>query len=33
MLELSQKKADGTYSKMLQQLAKIDILILDEWGL
>ncbi len=33
MLELSQAKADGTYSKMLQQLAKIDILILDDWGL
>ena len=29
----SQAKADGSYSKMLQQLAKIDILILDDWGL
>ena len=33
MLELSQAKADGTYSKMLQPLAKIDILIPDDWGL
>lgn len=24
---------DGTYSKLLQQLAKVDLLILDDWGL
>jgi len=33
MLELTQAKADGTYSKALQQLARIDMLILDDWGL
>jgi DNA replication protein DnaC len=33
MLELIQAKADGTYSKALQQLARIDILIMDDWGL
>ena len=33
MLELTQAKADGTYSKALQQLAKLDMLILDDWGL
>lgn len=33
MLELTQAKADGTYSKTLQQLARLDMLILDDWGL
>ena len=33
MLELSQAKADGSYSKALQSLAKLDLLILDDWGL
>lgn len=33
MLELAQAKADGSYSKHLQQLAKLDVLILDDWGL
>ena len=33
MLELAQTKADGTYRKTLQQLARLDILILDDWGL
>lgn len=33
MLELTQAKADGTYSKVLQQLAKLDVLIMDDWGL
>jgi DNA replication protein DnaC len=26
-------KADGTYSQWLMQLAKVDVLILDDWGL
>lgn len=33
MLALSQTKADGTYSKFLAALAKVDLLILDDWGL
>ena len=33
LLELTQAKADGTYRKLLQQLAKLDLLILDDWGL
>lgn len=33
MLLLTQAKADGTYIKALQTLAKIDLLILDDWGL
>lgn len=33
LLELAQSKADGTYNKALQALAKIDLLILDDWGL
>lgn len=33
MLALTQAKADGTYTKMLQQLARFDMLILDDWGL
>jgi DNA replication protein DnaC len=31
--ELKAAKADGTYSKWLAQTAKINILILDDWGL
>jgi DNA replication protein DnaC len=33
MLELTQAKADGSYSKSLASLAKLDCLILDDWGL
>lgn len=33
MLELTQAKADGSYTKALQQLAKLELLILDDWGL
>jgi DNA replication protein DnaC len=33
MIALTQAKADGTYTKALNQLAKIDMLILDDWGL
>lgn len=33
LLELTQAKADGTYQKMLNQLAKVRLLILDDWGL
>ena len=31
--ELLIAKANGTYQKWLNQLAKIDVLILDDWGL
>lgn len=33
MMALTQAKADGSYGKLLAQLAKIDLLILDDWGL
>jgi DNA replication protein DnaC len=33
LLELSQAKADGSYAKLLGQLAKIELLIVDDWGL
>lgn len=33
LLELTQTKADGTYHKKLQQLSKIQCLIIDDWGL
>lgn len=33
LLELTQSKADGTYLKFLKSLAKLDVLILDDWGL
>lgn len=33
LLELTQAKADGTYPRLLQQLARIRLLILDDWGL
>jgi DNA replication protein DnaC len=31
--EIHIARADGSYSKVLLQLAKIDVLILDDWGL
>ena len=31
--ELVRARADGSYGKLLQQLAKTDLLILDDWGL
>lgn len=33
LLALTQSKADGTYHKLLAQLAKVRLLILDDWGL
>ncbi|WP_252738082.1 IS21-like element helper ATPase IstB [Marinobacter salexigens] len=33
LLELTQTKADGTYQKTLNQLVKVKLLILDDWGL
>lgn len=33
MLALTQAKADGSYHKLLGQLAKIQLLIIDDWGL
>ena len=33
LLELTQAKADGSYQKLLTQLAKTQLLILDDWGL
>lgn len=33
MLELTQAKADGSYHKSLQRLSKIQLLIIDDWGL
>lgn len=33
MIALTQSKADGSYPKVLQALAKLDLLILDDWGL
>jgi DNA replication protein DnaC len=32
-MELAQSKADGTYSRKLKSLAKLDMLVLDDWGL
>jgi len=32
-LELTQAKADGTYHKLLKQLAKVRLMIIDDWGL
>ena len=31
--ELAIAKGDGTYAKLLVRLAKVDVLILDDWGL
>lgn len=33
LLELTQAKADGTYYKKLKQLAKVQMMIIDDWGL
>ncbi|MBL3591737.1 MAG: IS21-like element helper ATPase IstB [gamma proteobacterium endosymbiont of Lamellibrachia anaximandri] len=33
LLELTQAKADGTYHKQLKQLTKIQLLVIDDWGL
>lgn len=33
LLELTQAKADGTYQTALKRLAKLPLLILDDWGL
>ena len=33
LLALTQAKTDGNYSKALQSVAKLDLLILDDWGL
>jgi DNA replication protein DnaC len=33
LLELTQSKADGSYSKALQALSKLDLMVLDDWGL
>jgi DNA replication protein DnaC len=33
LLELTQAKADGSYHKQLKQLAKVRLLIIDDWGL
>lgn len=33
LLALTQAKADGGYHKQLKQLAKIQLLIIDDWGL
>jgi len=33
LLELTQAKADGSYHKLLKQLAKVQLLLIDDWGL
>jgi len=33
LLELTQAKADGSYHKLLKQLAKVQLLQIDDWGL
>jgi DNA replication protein DnaC len=33
LLELTQAKADGSYPKLLAQIAKIQVLLIDDWGL
>lgn len=33
ILALTQAKADGSYSRLLKNLAALDLLILDDWGL
>ena len=33
LLALSQAKADGSYRKALQAIAKLNLLIIDDWGL
>ena len=32
-LELTQAKADGSYHKQLKQMARVQLLIIDDWGL
>ncbi len=31
--ELALSHADGTYTRLLSRLAKIDVLVIDDWGL
>lgn len=33
LLELTQAKVDGSYQKLLKQLAKTELLLIDDWGL
>ena len=33
LLELTQSKADGSYHKQLKQMARIRLLVIDDWGL
>jgi DNA replication protein DnaC len=33
LLELTQAKADGSYQKLLVRLAKIQVIVIDDWGL
>lgn len=33
LMELNQSKADGTYTRKLKSLSRINMLILDDWGL
>ena len=33
LLELTQAKADGSYHKQLKLLAKVQLLVIDDWGL
>ncbi len=33
LLELTQAKADGSYHKLLKQLANTQLLMIDDWGL
>ena len=33
MLEFTQAKADGSYSRLLKQLSKVKLMIIDDWGL
>ena len=33
MPELTMARANGSYTKRMEQLAKMDVLILDDWGL
>ena len=33
LLALTQAKADGTYTKALQTLSKMDLILIDDWGL
>jgi DNA replication protein DnaC len=33
LLELTHAKADGSYQKLLKQIAKTDLVLIDDWGL